>query len=109
MECAASSIRGSASKISGATLSGTVSIATADAIHDAGLASAVIINVHLCARLDRGGLDLGPSPVQEADCLAQRIADWAVRAVSTDHDGLARLESRDRAIGRCRRSCGFSR
>src|SRR6202011_3456485 len=80
-----------------------------DAIDDAGLASAVIINVHARARLDPRGLDLSARPVQETDCLAQRITDWTVRAVPPDDDGLARLKCRDGTIGGCRRSSGFSR
>src|SRR5882724_4278675 len=64
-----------------------------DAIHNAGLAGAVIINVHARARPNPGGFDLAAGPVQETNCLAQRIADWTVRAGATDYDGLARLES----------------
>src|SRR5256885_8449138 len=78
-----------------------------DAIPNAGFASAVIINVHTCSRPNPGGFDLTARAVHETNCLAQRIADWAVRAGATDDDGLARLESRDGTIGRCRRSSGF--
>src|SRR5436305_9334891 len=79
-----------------------------DAIDYAGLASAVIIHVHARARPNPCGFDLRARPVQETNGLAQGIADGTIRTRPTDDDGLARLESRDGSIGRCRRRCRFA-